>query len=225
MISHRLCQTRFGGQHSVVGSQLRSGSESFTIVGVAASEFDFPRDVDVWLPLRVGWPTVEQNPRLKVFRSIGRLKSGVGVGQLQAQMSRRFAAHGIGHSPWRGRGVDREPPLYQPAISSEPARPSHLCRRRRGNSSCRGTGLRGASDAGCAGRSAADFAEQLTLVLQIEDGPRLASRAGNPARGPAFSGSSRLKAGCGHDRPPHKAAAAGFACTAKRSPRARPAAV
>src|SRR6266481_2785257 len=86
VISHHLWQTRFGGDLGVVGRQLRSGTSSFTIVGVAGREFDFPRDVDVWLPLRVGWPSVEQQPRLRVFRAIGRLRPGAGVEPLRAQM-------------------------------------------------------------------------------------------------------------------------------------------
>ncbi len=86
VISYRLWQTRFGGQQSVIGTQMRSGAESFTIVGVTSSEFDFPRDVDVWIPLRIGFPTVDQQPQLRVFRAIARLKPDVGVGQARAQM-------------------------------------------------------------------------------------------------------------------------------------------
>lgn len=85
VISHRLWTTRYGAQPQIVGTQLRSGAESFTIVGVAGMEFDFPRDVDVWVPLRVGWPTVEQAPRLRIFRAIGRTR--VPVEQLRAQMN------------------------------------------------------------------------------------------------------------------------------------------
>jgi putative ABC transport system permease protein len=86
VISHRLWQTRFGGQQSVVGTQMRSGTESFTIVGVTSPDFDFPRDVDIWLPVRVGFPSVDQQPQIRVFRSIARMKPGTTVGQVRAQL-------------------------------------------------------------------------------------------------------------------------------------------
>jgi len=87
VISHRLWRTRFGGEPGVVGTQLRSGTDSFTIVGVAAPEFDFPRDVDLWLPLRAAWPTVEQQARVRVFRAVGRMGPGAELDALQAQLN------------------------------------------------------------------------------------------------------------------------------------------
>ncbi len=87
VISHRLWRTRYGAQPGIVGTQIRSGGQSFTVVGVTSGEFDFPRDVDVWLPLHVGWPTVDQTDRLRVFRAVGLMRPGVKIGQLRAQMS------------------------------------------------------------------------------------------------------------------------------------------
>ena len=87
VISHRLWRTRFGGDYSIVGRQLRSGNDSLTVIGIARPEFDFPRDVDIWAPLRVAWPTVEQDSRLRVFRAVGRLKPGTSIEQARAEMS------------------------------------------------------------------------------------------------------------------------------------------
>ena len=87
VISHRLWRTRYGGEPGVVGRQIRSGETTATIIGVTAPEFDFPRDVDLFVALRASWPTVEKQPRFRVFRSVARLKPGVSVEQAQAQMN------------------------------------------------------------------------------------------------------------------------------------------
>ncbi|HEV8146836.1 MAG TPA: ABC transporter permease [Bryobacteraceae bacterium] len=84
VLSHRLWITRFGGDYGVVGRQFRIGENSVTVIGVARPEFDFPRDVAIWVPLRASWPTVEKSPRLGVFRAVARLRSGVSVAQTQA---------------------------------------------------------------------------------------------------------------------------------------------
>ena len=85
VISHRLWQSRYGADPKIAGRQIRIGPGTATIVGVTPPQFDFPRDVDVWIPLRVSWPTVEQQPRFRVFRTIGKLKPGVSHEQAEAR--------------------------------------------------------------------------------------------------------------------------------------------
>lgn len=87
VISHRLWQSRFGADPGIAGRQIRGGDGTATIVGVASKEFDFPRDVDIWSPLRASWPTVEQQPRFRVFRAAGRLKPGVTVERAQTHLN------------------------------------------------------------------------------------------------------------------------------------------
>ena len=86
VLSNRLWRSEFGGDPNIIGRQIRSGPGSLTIVGVARTEFDFPRDVDVWIPLHAGWSDVEQNARLGVFRAVARLNRGVTIREATARM-------------------------------------------------------------------------------------------------------------------------------------------
>lgn len=87
VISHRLWSTMFGGDPSVIGRQLRTDDGSGTVVGVTSADFDFPRDVDLFTPLRAAWPTVEKQSRLGVFRTIARLASNVPRGTLPERLT------------------------------------------------------------------------------------------------------------------------------------------
>jgi putative ABC transport system permease protein len=87
VISDRLWRTRFGGDRGIAGRQIQVGGGSVTVIGVASPEFDFPRDVDIWAPLRTSWPTVEKQPRFRVFRSVARMRPGVTVPEAQAHLS------------------------------------------------------------------------------------------------------------------------------------------
>lgn len=57
------------------------------MIGIARPEFDFPRDVDIWTPLRTAWPDVEKNVDVRVFRAVARLREGVSVGRARARLS------------------------------------------------------------------------------------------------------------------------------------------
>lgn len=79
VLSYRLWHSRFGGDFGIVGRQLRAAGGDVTVVGIARQEFDFPRDVGVWVPLHAAWPGVEQNAEIGVFGGVARLKPGVSV--------------------------------------------------------------------------------------------------------------------------------------------------
>lgn len=52
VLSYRTWQTRYGGDPDVVGSSLFIRDAAVTIVGVGPRGLDFPRDTEVWIPLR-----------------------------------------------------------------------------------------------------------------------------------------------------------------------------
>src|SRR4029079_5787622 len=54
VISHRLWQSRFGGERSVIGRTLSLDDRPFQVIGVMPPRFAFPApEVDVWLPISV----------------------------------------------------------------------------------------------------------------------------------------------------------------------------
>src|SRR5256714_1071465 len=104
VISHGLWQRRFGGDQNVVGRGLLLNGQNFTIIGVTPPEFDgaqlgVVRDLyvpmmmqAVVLPPRAGY-SGEMDPDLLKRRgnrwlySVGRLKPGVSIEQVQADLS------------------------------------------------------------------------------------------------------------------------------------------
>ncbi|MDZ4800557.1 MAG: FtsX-like permease family protein [Bryobacteraceae bacterium] len=80
-------QSRFGGDPQIIGRKIRNGGDVGTVIGVTSPDFDFPRDVDLFVPLRAAWPTVEQQPNFRVFRAVGKLRPGVSVEAAQTRLS------------------------------------------------------------------------------------------------------------------------------------------
>jgi putative ABC transport system permease protein len=91
VFSHGFWQRRFGGDPGVVNKTITLNDESYTVVGVMPPSFQFGRElgrvVDLWTPIAF---TPEQlsynrltNENLFVF---ARLKSGVRIGQAQAEL-------------------------------------------------------------------------------------------------------------------------------------------
>lgn len=86
LLSYGLWQRRFGGDPDIVGKTIRLNGIPHTVVGIMGKEFRYPiRECDLWAPLTI-------NPdqfRLRLpymFLSVARLKPGVTLQQVQAEM-------------------------------------------------------------------------------------------------------------------------------------------
>src|SRR5258706_1063604 len=94
IISYAFWTRRFGGDPTVVGTDVDLGNGRAHIVGVLPPAFEmlFPpranveRVPDMWTALRINYETANRNN--VVFRGIGRLKPGVSVHQAQMQADR-----------------------------------------------------------------------------------------------------------------------------------------
>ncbi|MCL4849883.1 MAG: ABC transporter permease [Bryobacteraceae bacterium] len=80
VISHRLWHQLFGGDPRVSGSPVELNGTPFTIVGVAPARFDYPDHTGVWVPAVFDYETKPKRGAL-FFRTIGRLKPGLTIGQ------------------------------------------------------------------------------------------------------------------------------------------------
>jgi putative ABC transport system permease protein len=97
VISHGLWQRHYGGDPNLIGQKIILNDESYTVIGVTASDFQFPRrgevpayfgvatKVDLYLPLALT-PAEMSNRRMNRLGVIARLKPGVGIGQASAEM-------------------------------------------------------------------------------------------------------------------------------------------
>jgi putative ABC transport system permease protein len=88
VLSHRLWQSRFGGDPTVAGQQVTLRGANYTIIGVMPQEFEFPKGADVWAPLTASMTQRSVENRGVVFlQAVGRLKPGVTIEQANAELN------------------------------------------------------------------------------------------------------------------------------------------
>ncbi len=85
VVSHGFWQRRFGGDASVLGTALMMDGQPYEIVGVMPADYDFPGEVEVWIPLKTdaGYAQGRGNNN---FFMLGRLGEGVSLLEAQAQV-------------------------------------------------------------------------------------------------------------------------------------------
>jgi putative ABC transport system permease protein len=86
VIGYGLWQRAFGASPNIIGQTLTLNSRSFTVVGIMAAGFEFPREAELWVPL--AWDDNERQTRsIHDYLVIARLKHNVSLQQAQAEMS------------------------------------------------------------------------------------------------------------------------------------------
>ena len=87
IMSHGLWQRRFGADANITGKPLTLNGESYTVVGVMPSHFQFPsREDQLWVPIAFT-PQQAANRGRHYLEVIARLKPGVTLEGAQAEMS------------------------------------------------------------------------------------------------------------------------------------------
>ncbi len=90
VLSHGLWQRRFGGDASIVGSNIVLNGVSYRVIGVMPAGFRFPPfwalKAELWVPL-VFSPARMQDRGGQSLRVFARLRDGVSVSQANAEMS------------------------------------------------------------------------------------------------------------------------------------------
>ncbi len=86
VISHGLWQSRYGGEHSIIGRNILLNGERHTVVGVMPRDFQFQvASINLWVPIAL---TAEQlaDRDLHYLNVVARLKPGVTVAQANADI-------------------------------------------------------------------------------------------------------------------------------------------
>jgi putative ABC transport system permease protein len=99
VISHELWQLRYGADPNIIGQKIILDNEAYTVIGVTAPDFHFPRrgevpgtyligatKPDLYLPIAFT-PEQKNNRRGNYLIVIARLKPGVSLGQASADMN------------------------------------------------------------------------------------------------------------------------------------------
>jgi putative ABC transport system permease protein len=122
VLSHQLWTQRFGGDPSIVGRPVPINGESHEVIGVMPPSFTpgLVTNAALWRPMRLN--PVNPSRNSAVFRTIGRLKSGVSLAQARAALdllARRLAtAYPESDS---GKGINPVPLQEQRVGSVRPA--------------------------------------------------------------------------------------------------------
>jgi predicted permease len=118
VLSHSFWQRRFGSDQSVIGTPITLNRQRFTVIGVASADFrgaemSVP---DVWLPVTMQ-PALKpenkylENRNVSWLSVIGRLRDGVSLNQVKAEM--QLVAGQMDHEyPGRRTTVDVMPGSY-----------------------------------------------------------------------------------------------------------------
>src|SRR5215217_4051137 len=96
VLSAGLWQRRFGGDQNVIGRILNLNNESFSVIGVMPTEFQYPDAAELWVLSRLAVPEAPgaANANLLTNRLahylfvLGRLKPGVTIQQSQADLTK-----------------------------------------------------------------------------------------------------------------------------------------
>jgi putative ABC transport system permease protein len=84
VLGYGLWRTTFGGDPTVLGKTIRLNDMDVTVVGVLPQGFEFLEPLELWIPLAID---PAEPGRGRFLTVIGRLASGVGEAQAQAEMS------------------------------------------------------------------------------------------------------------------------------------------
>jgi putative ABC transport system permease protein len=103
VISNRLWEQSFGKDPAALGATLHLNGIALTIIGVGEPGFDYPGNVDVWIPTVFDFETI---PRRGAFlwQTIGRLRPGITMAQARQQFETE--ARHVSPVSFRGGGAE-----------------------------------------------------------------------------------------------------------------------
>ncbi len=83
VLSYGLWKRKYGGDPAMVGKSISIANLPYTVVGVAGPDFDTDPPADLWIPYQFDPNTSDQ---AHYFVAAGRLKPGITIPQVQAQL-------------------------------------------------------------------------------------------------------------------------------------------
>jgi len=90
VLSYAAWQRIFGGQPDAIGKSMVMDGETYRVIGIMRSDFDWPRSRDVWVPLGLAPDAYTPSHRFnEMYDGAVRLKSGVSVEQFNAALAQK----------------------------------------------------------------------------------------------------------------------------------------
>ena len=94
LLSENLWRRKFAADPAIVGRQIRVDKQSFRVAGVVPQQQAFPEWADLWIPLSLMEPELQNKRKFHPLELIARLKPGVKLEQAQTEIqtiARRLA--------------------------------------------------------------------------------------------------------------------------------------
>src|SRR5580693_1806220 len=94
LLSENLWRRKFDADPSIVGRQIRLDSQSFRVLGIVPQRQAFPEWADLWIPLSLIEPDLQNRRKFHPLEIVARLKPGVNPEQAQVEIqtiARRLA--------------------------------------------------------------------------------------------------------------------------------------
>jgi putative ABC transport system permease protein len=88
ILSDRVWRERFDADANIIGQSIILTEEAFTVLGVMPAKFEFPKGVDLWVPIKTTMPArTTENYGATFLLAVGRLKPGVTAAQAETEMN------------------------------------------------------------------------------------------------------------------------------------------
>jgi predicted permease len=86
VLSDKLWRGTFQADPQILGKAIMLDGESYSVIGVMPRSFDYPRSVQLWVPIALA-PSAASDYQHSYIRVMGRLKPGVSVARAQTEMT------------------------------------------------------------------------------------------------------------------------------------------
>jgi putative ABC transport system permease protein len=88
ILSDRIWRERFNSDPNIIGQGITLTEGAYTVVGVMPAKFEYPRGVDLWLPIRTTTaPRIAESRGAQFLQAVGRLKPGVTIEQAEVELN------------------------------------------------------------------------------------------------------------------------------------------
>ncbi len=105
VISDRVWRERFNSDPNLIGQSITLSENNFTVIGVMPAQFEFPKGVGLWLPIKTVVPARwTESYGSSFLTAVGRLKPGVTLAQAEAELNTIVARIAAAHPETNAAG-------------------------------------------------------------------------------------------------------------------------
>jgi putative ABC transport system permease protein len=116
VLSDALWQSKFDGDPTVLGREIRVNGDIYTIIGVMPAHFRFYPEADLWLPLQISPATADPGNE---YRVIARLRDGVALPDAQRDLEGSLAYRQMYPLQYKSDEIRLTIEELQPSMSSD----------------------------------------------------------------------------------------------------------